>query len=266
MTAATLEVVAAFPCTLEPGPTRAVAAVLDGETVRLDDGTELRFLDVLAPRAEDAGADSAEAWPPADDARMRLAAMVQGQSVALAFAGQRSDRHGRVRAHVFLKRDPEDVWVQAALVDRGLVRVARLASADRCLMALLEREKAARTSQLGLWGHAAYQIRPADRPEELARFRHTFQIVRGRVERVRTTRALTILELTSGSAAPRVTDGQQWGALRLTLKRGAGLPLGITSVDQLAGRNLVARGWIEVVPTRGPEIALPTSDLLQLED
>src|SRR5262245_17214436 len=45
---------------LEPGPARTVTRVLDGETVALDDGTELRLIGALAPRAVDA---DAEAWP-----------------------------------------------------------------------------------------------------------------------------------------------------------------------------------------------------------
>ena len=43
---------------LEAGPTRSVARVLDGETVALDDGTELRLIGALAPRAIDAAAES----------------------------------------------------------------------------------------------------------------------------------------------------------------------------------------------------------------
>src|SRR5581483_9604137 len=36
---------------LEEGPTRSVARIIDGETVALDDGSELRLIGALAPRA-----------------------------------------------------------------------------------------------------------------------------------------------------------------------------------------------------------------------
>ena len=42
---------------LETGPMRTVARVIDGETVALDDGTELRLIGALTPRALDAGAE-----------------------------------------------------------------------------------------------------------------------------------------------------------------------------------------------------------------
>ena len=41
---------------LEAGPTRTVTRVIDGETLALDDGTELRLAGTLAPRAIDVGA------------------------------------------------------------------------------------------------------------------------------------------------------------------------------------------------------------------
>src|SRR5205085_5368627 len=46
------------PCAgLEIGPARTVARVIDGETVTLDDGSQLRLIGALAPRAVDAGGD-----------------------------------------------------------------------------------------------------------------------------------------------------------------------------------------------------------------
>ena len=41
---------ASLGCGLEAGPERSVAAVLDGETVRLDDGKVVRLIGALAPR------------------------------------------------------------------------------------------------------------------------------------------------------------------------------------------------------------------------
>jgi endonuclease YncB( thermonuclease family) len=41
---------------LEAGPKRTVTRIIDGETVTLDDGSELRLIGALAPRAIDVGA------------------------------------------------------------------------------------------------------------------------------------------------------------------------------------------------------------------
>ena len=40
----------AQPCTLSPGPTATVARILDGETLQLDDGQQVRLIGALAPR------------------------------------------------------------------------------------------------------------------------------------------------------------------------------------------------------------------------
>ena len=63
LTAAAEDLKTIAPCTLEPGPVRTVARVLDGETLILDDGKAVRLIGALAPRAHDAGA-AAGAWPP----------------------------------------------------------------------------------------------------------------------------------------------------------------------------------------------------------
>jgi len=47
---------------LEPGPARTVTRIIDGETAALDDGTELRLIGALAPRAIDAGTEPGT-WP-----------------------------------------------------------------------------------------------------------------------------------------------------------------------------------------------------------
>jgi hypothetical protein len=47
---------------LLPGATHTVTRVIDGETVALDDGSQLRLVGALAPRAIDVGAESG-AWP-----------------------------------------------------------------------------------------------------------------------------------------------------------------------------------------------------------
>src|SRR5690349_22284561 len=88
------------PCTLEPGPTHTVARVLDGETLVLDDGTAVRLIGALAPRARDAGAQSGT-WPPEIRATKFLSDLVLGKTVKLAFGGRKRDRYRRSLAQVF---------------------------------------------------------------------------------------------------------------------------------------------------------------------
>ena len=53
----------ADPCRLDTGTTHSVAKVIDGETLALDDGREVRLIGALAPKAIEVGAE-AGAWPP----------------------------------------------------------------------------------------------------------------------------------------------------------------------------------------------------------
>ena len=59
------------PCPLTEGDTRAIARVIDGETLALDDGRQLRLIGALAPRAGDVGA-AAGSWPPENETRAAL--------------------------------------------------------------------------------------------------------------------------------------------------------------------------------------------------
>jgi endonuclease YncB( thermonuclease family) len=260
-------------CGLEPGPTRAVAQVIDGETIRLDDGKLVRLVGALAPRREDAivpaaGGTPPSEWPPETAARAALAGLVEGRSAALAFAGGRSDRHDRVLAHVFLAAPQgsgsEDVWVQGWLVEQGHARAYALPGSDACLAALVARERGARRAGRGLWGHAAYQVRPADRPSELQRYANTFQLVRGRVERASGTRSLAILELTSGERPASAMHGGQQGAFRVTWPRRRARDRGFERAEALIGANILVRGWIEA--RRGPGIEVVAGADIERED
>lgn len=81
---------------------RTVARILDGETLTLDDGSVIRLIGALAPRARDAGA-APGAWPPESETVKALSDLVLGKKVKLAFGGRHEDRHGRYLAQVFLE-------------------------------------------------------------------------------------------------------------------------------------------------------------------
>ncbi len=104
---------------LQSGPMRTVTRVLDGETMVLDDGTELRLIGALAPRAIDADAEPGT-WPAETAAAEALRVLVLGKSVELGFAGERADRYGRLQAHAFLVAGEERRWVQGELIEQRL--------------------------------------------------------------------------------------------------------------------------------------------------
>ena len=101
------------PCAaLETGPARTVTRIIDGETVELDDSTELRLIGALAPRAIDVSADPGT-WAPEGKAREHLKGLLLGKSIELAFGGEVTDRYGRLQAQAFLIEAEKRRWVGA---------------------------------------------------------------------------------------------------------------------------------------------------------
>ncbi len=245
---------AALACELEEGPRLAVARVVDVETLRLDDGREVRLIGALAPRAFDTGAATRH-WPAEEEARAALERLVLGRTVELAFARHRLDRYGRLVAHVFVVgASPEDrVWVQGALLEAGHARSYALPGAAECQDLLRAREDVARTAGLGLWRNAAYAIRDAARPFDLLRHRATFQIVEGRVRHV--AKVGSRIYLNFGDDWRRdFTIGVRTG--RSTAAAGA------IDWPTLEGARVRVRGWID--RRNGPFIELHAIETLQV--
>lgn len=236
-------------CELEEGPLRAVVEVRDAETLVLDDGSEVRLSGVLAPR-NPALDQSMATWPLLAEAHEALRSLVEGRSVALAYGGRRADRYGRQLAHLFVKgRDGSRVWVQGQILSQGLGRAFGLPGSTVCLEEMIAHERLARDERAGLWANAAYQLRAAHAPRELMRYRNTFQLVRGRVRKVSATRGATYLNF-----------GADWRE-DFTIAVPGGLrrvsPGWFQGLKDLAGQDVVVRGWIE--RRNGPmiEIAAP---------
>jgi len=238
---------AELDCGLEPGPTRAVVRVIDGMTAELDDRTTLRLAGVLAPRAEDVGAARA-VWEPEKESRKNLASLIEGKSVTLAFTGPRTDRYARMQVHAFVGEAGSQVWVQGRLAETGHVRAVPAPETDVCITQLLARERTARKAKLGLWSHAAYQIHPAERPSELARFNGTLVLVSGRIARIHAGRQTMIIDLQS--------DERYGRSLRLVVPRPSRVLADIGRPALAAGTAVLVRGWIEVGRRGLPEIVI----------
>jgi endonuclease YncB( thermonuclease family) len=239
------------PCTLDPGPIRTVARIIDAETLVLDDGSVLRLIGALAPRARDAGA-AAGAWPPEADATKALSDLVLGKRVKLAFGGRRSDRYGRALAQVFLQ-DGGDEWVQGTLLAGGHARAYGLPESFACSRELLAHEAEARQRRIGLWSNGVYRPMPADRPGTLMQLRGRYERVIGRVASVGHTKSTTYLNF-----------GADWKT-DFTARVGkavlAANPEFSRLIDALSAKTVVVRGWIE--RRNGPMIDI--ADPSQLE-
>lgn len=232
-------------CSLQPGPTRTVTRIIDGETVALDDGKEVRLVGALAPRARDAGADEG-AWPLEEAAKTSLAELALGKRVELAFGANREDRYGRHLAHLFTREGSERLWVQGEMLQLGLARAYALPGDDTCLAELAANEQIARTAGAGVWTSHVYAPRSPEKPGALMAQRSTFQIVSGTVISVGRTKSSVYLDF-----------GEDWhtdftvSIPRRVFGRDAAFN---ASLDTLKGQTVEVRGWIE--RRNGPLIAV----------
>lgn len=236
---------------------RTAVRIIDGETLGLDDGSELRLFGALAPRALDAGAH-AGTWPLEEAARQALAELVLGKSMDIRSVRSAPDRYGRRQGNAFLRPGSTSsgpIWLQLALVERGLARVHGKVSDLACAVELLAAERMAREERRGLWSEAAYEVRAAEDTEDLMRRLSTFQLVEGRVPRVGVTSGRIYLNF-----------GGRRGRFSASVRqRDRGL-LGQSADDpgRIEGRRVRVRGWLE--DRSGPAIDLSADGAFELLD
>lgn len=161
---------------LTPGGVGRVESVIDGDTVLLADGREVRLVGIQAPKLP-LGRPDFEAWPLADSAKSALEEMVLGEKVALYYGGREVDRHGRALAHIV---DEQGNWVQAALLSAGLARVYSFPDNRSLVSELYAFEQEAREVRQGIWAHPYYAALRAEEIEgQGAALKGRFHIVSG---------------------------------------------------------------------------------------
>jgi endonuclease YncB( thermonuclease family) len=161
----------------EPPAGAFVRQVIDGEVLATDAG-EVRLAGILTPTQ-----------PPvlANQVLAALRSISIGRTVTLAYATPVQDRHGRYVAQVETRAG---VWLQGALIDRGLARVATAPDRRARAAEMLARERAAREAGRGLWSYPNYRIlSDADAAAHIG----AFHLVEGRVLAVQRVKNVTYL-------------------------------------------------------------------------
>lgn len=249
--AAAADPAAGLPAGLEDGGRFAVRAVIDGDTLALDDGREVRLVGIQAPKLP-LGRAGFATWPLADAAKAALEELALGRAVRLGHGGRRVDRHGRALAHLFL---PDGRWLQGEMLGRGLARTYSFADNRALVPEMLARERAARDAHSGIWADPWYRIRTADElAAEPGADLDSFQLVEGLVRDAAVVRKRGYLNF-----------GDDWKSdftvsvdpKALPLFEAAGLPL-----ETLEGRRIRVRGWIKSF--NGPMIDATHPDQIEV--
>ncbi|HEY7841733.1 MAG TPA: thermonuclease family protein [Gammaproteobacteria bacterium] len=196
--------------------------VLDGDTVVLDDGTHVRLIGVDTPEL---GKRDRPAQPGAQAARDFLGKLLPaGTPVGLDFDAERTDRHGRTLAHLFLEDGGN---VQQRVLAAGAGTPLTVPPNTAFLDCYRAASGAALQAGLGLWSMPQYRPTVARTLPDSARGYH---VVHGSVSRRAESATSLWLEL-DGRIALRIERGD------LTYFRGFDL------VD-VTGATLEARGMI----------------------
>ena len=172
---AALPAFATGPEGLPSGGTARVVTVIDGDTVVLDDGRQVRLVGIQAPKLP-LGRVGFVAWPLAEEAKIALQRMALGKTVELRLVPTAEDRHGRVLAHLVVV--DSGMWLQGDMLARGLARVYTFPDNRVLAQAQLALERQARGDGLGIWALPYYALRTPDNARHDA---GSFQIVEGRV-------------------------------------------------------------------------------------
>ncbi|WP_052709945.1 thermonuclease family protein [Azospirillum thiophilum] len=224
-----------------------VSAVLDGDTLELEDGRRVRLAGIEAakpPRSANSLTNPGDArgWPLAEAATAALADLALGRRVVLHGPAP-VDRHGRLLAH--LVRD-DGLWLQSALLVRGLARVHTRPDSRAYAAELLAGEEEARDAGRGMWRSRVYAVRDAADPETLVRDRDGFQLVEGIVLAVSKSGGETYLDF-----------GADWRSdVTVHIGRTAMREVTRAGIDPLSfeGRRVRVRGWITL--RNGPMIEI----------
>ncbi len=104
---------------LEQGVTSPAVEVVDGDTLLLENGTEVRLVGIQAPKLA-LGRAGFKPWPLAEQAKQGLEALALGKMLTLYYGGRKLDRYGRALAHL-LRAD--GLWLQGELLAAGMARV-----------------------------------------------------------------------------------------------------------------------------------------------
>ncbi len=218
-----------------------VAQVLDGDSVRLADGREIRLIGINAPEFGKSGMPDE---PLAREARAALTHLVGGKAIQLEYNAERNDRYGRALAHVSLA---DGTRVQTLLLRQGMAfHIAQPPN----LMHLDEYRAAeadARRARLGVWNHSYYKPREAER---LGTRESGFRFVEGRIQRIGRGPNTIYLDLT-----PHFTlsiPQQDWHFFD-------GDP------QRFLHHRVIARGWVTLHDNRS-RMRLPHPAMLEVID
>lgn len=244
---------AAPGCELTRGISGEVVEILDGDTVVLAGGLQVRLVGTQAPKLP-LGRPDFEPWPLSDDSKEALSALLLNRRVTLFHGGESMDRHGRALAHVFVGDDDSGTWAQREMMQIGMARTYSFKDNRNCVRTLLQLESEAREKRLGIWNHPFYSLQKAEPPADLLDLIDTFQLVEGRVLSVQAVNRRVYLNF-----------GKNWRedfTASISSRDARAFPDSGLDLTSLEGKIVRIRGWLE--ERSGPMITITHPEQIEI--
>lgn len=217
-----------IPEGLKACDTATVNEVIDGETLRTNDGRIIKLASIKAPEiwGDDASYTS---WPHAQQSKAYLHNITKGKSIDLYCESERTNFRGEFIAHAVL---PSGDWLQKDLLLAGAAYVFPRRTHIAGLDALYRAEDIARNQSKGLWAYNAQSITTATGEIRTG----WFQIISGKIISANDVRKTIFLNF-----------GDDWRKdFTVEISPEANRIFKRNNIDLLtwAGRNIEVRGWI----------------------
>lgn len=211
-----------FACNLPAQGEGRVSAIIDGRTLRFDDGREVRLAGLELP------------GPASDRQRATavLTTLLDGEFATLRGGDDAPDRYGRQTALVY--RHGSEIPVQVALLEQGTAMMSPTIDAT-CLPQLSAAENTAREARRGIWA-GSVALKNTERPGDILAAIGQFGVVEGKVLSVRQAGSVTY-----------VNFGRRWTedfALTISKRTAAAFEDAKIPLKSLENRKIRVRGWI----------------------
>lgn len=202
--------------------TYRVKKVIDGDTLKLENGDSVRFVGINTPEL---GHGKFKDEPLANQARRFVQRKIEGREVELRDEKPRRDKYGRRLAHIYTDSGQN---VQIELLQRGLAFVVAVGDDLAYLDGYLAAEQQARQAGKGVWGEAFYA--PISARSAVDDRKRGYHRVFGKVQGVSRSKKYETLHLQGDFRV--LISHENWQ------KNFSGLPQAYT------GKIVETRGWI----------------------
>lgn len=217
------------PADLPAGAAGSVTTVVDGDTVILDTGIEVRMVGIQAPKLP-LGRRGFKPWPLAEESKTTLDVLVRDHRFTPHFGGREMDRHGRALAHLV---SDNGIWLQGEMLRLGMARVYSFPDNTALVPEMLALEQTARDGRFGIWSHPFYAVRTTEQTHDLI---GTFQLVEG-----------TIVDAADVRGTIYLNFGADWRTdFTVKIDRKAARVFGKAGLAPATwtGINIRVRGWL----------------------